>query len=161
MDLAWKPPADWERWPEEWNEDLRALWCDRWQPNWCPVGNQQIRGRPLGFSKQTACELELRVALRRDEGVCQVIVDELGDEVYVLVITCYEEEEPEHELPAPLGERLDCPVRVWLDRPLGDRAVINVDTDKELDLYTPAYGNGMRQHDHGYRPANRRRSKAS
>jgi hypothetical protein len=36
-------------------------------------------------------------------------------------------------------------------------AVIDVDTGEELPLYTPLYVNNVRQPDHGYRPANRRR----
>jgi hypothetical protein len=54
-------------------------------------------------------------------------------------------------------EYLDCPVRVWLERPLGEWAVIDVDSDEELPLYTPARLNNVPQLDHGYRPANRRR----
>jgi hypothetical protein len=54
-------------------------------------------------------------------------------------------------------EYMDCPVRVWLDRPLGERAVIDVDSDEELPIFTPAYRNNIPQPDHGYRPANRRR----
>ena len=45
---------------------------------------------------------------------------------------------------------------MWLDRPLGDRAVIDVDSDEELPLYTPRYLDGVAQRDYGYRPANRR-----
>lgn len=55
---------------------------------------------------------------------------------------------------------LDCPVRVWLERPLGKRAVIDVDSDGELPLYTPAYLNNVPQADHGYRPVNRRPPRA-
>jgi superfamily II DNA or RNA helicase len=54
-------------------------------------------------------------------------------------------------------EYVDCPVRVWLDRPLGERAVIDVDDDEELPLYVPEYLNNVVQPDHGYHPANRRR----
>lgn len=52
---------------------------------------------------------------------------------------------------------LACPVRVWLKRPLGDRAAIHIDSDQELLLFTPEYLNNVPQPDHGYRPANRRR----
>ncbi len=55
--------------------------------------------------------------------------------------------------PCPVG----CPVRVSLDRPLGERAVIDVDHDEELPLYVPKYLNNVVQPDHGYHPANRRR----
>ena len=52
---------------------------------------------------------------------------------------------------------MDWPVRLWLDRPLGERAVIDFDTDEELPLYKPLYLNNVPQRDHVYRPANRRR----
>jgi hypothetical protein len=103
----------------------------------CPIGNPQILGRALGFWERGECELELRVVLRRDEGICEVIVDERTDDVYVRVLLCYEEKPDDDESSALLGGRCDCPVRVWLDRPLGDRAVIDVNTNNELDLYNP------------------------
>ena len=102
-------------------------------------------------------ELELRVALDPDEGVCQVIVNERDDEVHVRVMVCYEEVEDEDEPRPRRREYMDCPVRVWLDRPLGERAVIYVDDDEELPLYVPEYLNSVVQPDHGYHPANRRR----
>ena len=90
--------------------------------------------------------------------VCQVIVDERDDEVYVRVLLCYEDEGDEDEDLRPRRhEYIDCPVRVWLDRPLGKRAVIDVDDDEELPLYVPKYLNSVVQPDHGYHPANRRR----
>jgi hypothetical protein len=48
-------------------------------------------------------------------------------------------------------------VRVWLKQPLGERAVIDVDSDEELPVYIPQYLDNVRQPDHGYHPANRRR----
>ena len=57
----------------------------------------------------------------------------------------------------PSSYRADCPVRVWLEKPLGERAVIDVDSDQELPLFTPDWFDGVRQPDAGYRPANRRR----
>jgi hypothetical protein len=53
---------------------------------------------------------------------------------------------------------MDCPVRVWLEQPLGERAVIDVDSDEELALFTPRYRNNVPQPDHGYR--HRRRKSA-
>jgi hypothetical protein len=48
-------------------------------------------------------------------------------------------------------------VRVWLERPLGDRAVIDADTDEELPLYIPMYRNNVLTPDHGYHVVRRRR----
>ena len=66
-------------------------------------------------------ELELRVALGGNEdGVCQVVVDEHENEVFVRVLVDVEDDPPGRSRDR---ECLDCPVRVWLERPLGERAV--------------------------------------
>ena len=90
-------------------------------------------------------ELELRVALAGDDhGVCRVILDERDDEVYVRILVCCCDEDDDDDAPRN-REYTDCPVRVWLKRPLGDRAVIDVDSDDELPLYTPPYLNSVIQ----------------
>jgi len=102
----------------------------------CPDGQQQRLCHPLGFRERNVGELELRVLLGPDEdGVCQVIVEERGDEVYVRVLVhCRDEDDvPTHRS----RDYLDCPVRVELDEPLGGRAVIDFDREEELPLYTP------------------------
>ena len=93
-------------------------------------------------------------------GVCRVILDERDDEIYVRVLVCCCDDRDDDDAD---GDRRDreytgWPVRVWLKRPLGERAVIDVDTDEELPLYTPEYLDNGRQLDHGYHPANRRRA---
>ena len=134
----------------EWDADAHAEWCEQWAPS-CPDGNPVRVRRPLGFWERNRRELELRVALGgNDLGVCDVIVDERADEVYVRVLVCYDPDEPKSH------DYSDWPVRVWLGRPLGERAVIDVDSDEELPLYTPAYLDNVPQPDHGYRPAGRR-----
>jgi hypothetical protein len=135
----------------EWDADAHAKWCEKWAPS-CPDGNPVRVRRPLGSRERNRAELELRVALGgNDLGVCDVIVDERADEVYVRVLVCYDPDEPKSH------DYSDWPVRVWLDRPRGERAVIDVDSDEELRLYTPAYLDNVPQRDHGYRPAGRRR----
>ena len=168
-----RPLSRWERWTTEWDgqpiiefdADAHAEWCEKWAPR-CPVGNSQRLRHPLGFRERNIGELELRVALGGDEGVCEVVVDEGDDEVQVRVLLCYPDDDDEcrddDDEKAPRRRRrrreyTDCPVRVWLENPLGERAVIDVDTDEELPLYTPLYMNNVLQPDHGYRPANRRR----
>jgi hypothetical protein len=140
----------------EVDTEARAEWREKWAPP-CPVGNPQLPCHALGFRERNACELELRVPLTRGEGVCEVIVDEGEDEVYVRVVVCYVEDEDEAGRP----EYTNWPVRVWLDGRLGERAVIDVDTDEEIPLYKPEYMNGIPQPDHGYYPANRRRARPS
>jgi hypothetical protein len=137
------------------DEDAYAKWRRKWAPP-CPDGDPQRLRRALGFRERNVGELELRVPLSRGEhGACRVVVDELGDEVYVRVLVCYDEHDDEAY--GPDREYVDCPVRVWLDRPLGERAVIDHDTDEELPIYVPEYVNGVRRPDHGYHPANRRK----
>jgi hypothetical protein len=112
--------------PEPWEtgEEDRSLddcvevaeWRAKWAPP-CPDGNPQELRRPLGFRERNVGELELRVALGGgDYGGCRVIVDERDDEVYVRVLVCGEEERPVHPRDR---DYMDCPVRVWLDEPLG------------------------------------------
>ena len=161
--------TDWDGQPIiEWDTEAHAKWCDKWAPR-CPVGNSQRLRHPIGFRERNVGELELRVALGGDDyGVCEVVVDERDDEVHVRVLLCCPDDEHEcsddhddddDEQPVPhRREYIHWPVRVWLESPLGERAVIDVDTDEELPLYTPLYVNNVRQPDDGYRPANRRRS---
>lgn len=122
----------------------------------CPDGQRQRLCHPLGFWERSVGELELRVLLGPGEdGVCQVIVEERGEEVYVRVLVhCADENDAWARRDRGY---LDCPVRVELDAPLGERAVIDVDLDEELRLYTPESLDNVRQPDHGYRFAERRR----
>jgi hypothetical protein len=123
----------------------------------CPDGSPQRLCHALGFRERSVGELELRVLLGGDDaGVCQVIVDEHEDEVHVRALVCRRAAGDSSQ--SASGEWLDCPVRVWLERPLGRRAVIDADTDEELALYTPRYLNNVLQPGHGYRPAHRRGS---
>jgi hypothetical protein len=141
----------------EWDEEAHAEWVEKWAPR-CPEGYPQRLREAVGFRERSICELELRVPLTNHEhGACQVVVDEQEDEVHVRVLVCYDDGREDDK---PLGSRefVVCPVRVWLEQPLGDRAVIDVDSDEELDLYTPAYLDNVAQPDAGYRPANRRPS---
>jgi hypothetical protein len=153
----------WERWTTdergepivEWDDEGHAQWCRQWAPG-CPDGRALRVRQALGFWERSLCELELRVALGGDEdGVCRVVVDEREDEIFVRVLI---HSGAEHETRSRNREYLDCPVRVWLEHPLGMRAVIDVDSDEELSLYTPAYLNNVPQPDHGYRRVNRRRA---
>jgi hypothetical protein len=145
--------------PTAIEEESDAACREKWAPR-CPDGNPQRLRRAVGFRERNVGELELRVPLAAGEGgACQVIVDERDDEVHVRVLVCYDEHRDE-DAPRP-REYMDCPVRVWLDQPLGERAVIDFDSDEELDPFTPTYLNNVRQPDAGYRPALRRRARPS
>ena len=131
-------------------------WLEKWAPR-CPDGHPQRLRRALGFRERNLGELEIRVALGgNDNGVCQLIVDERNTEVFVRVLVCYDPDDDERAARRS-GQYTDCPVRTWLQNPLGDRAVIDVDSDEELMLFKPLYVNNIPQDDHGYEPANRRR----
>jgi hypothetical protein len=134
-----------------------AEWLAKWAPP-CPDGNPQRLRHALGFWERSLGELEIRVALGgNDHGVCELIVEERQSEVYVRVLVCYDPDGHREDGPPETREYMDCPVRTWLKEPLGDRAVIDVDTDEELKLYKPYYLDNIPQPDHGYWPANRRR----
>jgi hypothetical protein len=124
----------------------------------CPDGKPQRLGQLLGFRERNVGELELRVVLGPGNGgVCQVIVEERDDEVYVRVLLHWQDED--HAPVHCICREIDCPVRVWLDQPLGERAVIDVDRDEALPLYEPRYVNNVPNPDHGYHPAPRRSRK--
>jgi hypothetical protein len=154
----------WEHWEEHdgepiivWDDEAHAAWLERWAPR-CPDGSPQRLAHPLGFRERSVGELELRVALGAvDHGVCAVIVDEQDHDVYVRVLVCHDERDDDR--PSRRREDTDCPVRVWLEKPLGQRAVIDIDSDEELPLFTPSWFDGVGQPDAGYRPANRRRER--
>jgi hypothetical protein len=118
----------------EWDEDAHAVWCSIWAPP-CPDGYQQRLRRAVAFRERNVSELELRVPLSEAEnGACQVIVEELEDKIRVRVLVCFE---PQADVFSPPRHITNCPVRTWLDRPLGNRAVVDVDSEEELPLHTP------------------------
>jgi hypothetical protein len=163
-DEASRALMPWEHWEEHdgesiivFDEEAHAVWREKWAPR-RPDGSPQRLAHPLGFRERNVGELELRVALGApDHGACQVIVDEQDDEVYVRVLVCYDEADDDRR--SRTREYTDCPVRVWLEKPLGQRAVIDVDSDEELPLFTPSWFDDVPQPDAGYRPANRRRAR--
>lgn len=107
----------------------------RTQP--CPDGDPQRLCQILGFRLKGEDLLQLRVVLCDfDNGVCQAVVDEQPDCIRVRVVACIRTDEiPLHQSPAP--SEMDCPVRVWLDEPLGPRPIIDLDTGEELPLFLP------------------------
>lgn len=74
--------------------------------------------------------LQLRVVLRPGESVCDVLVEENGTRVEVLILTCGEIE--------PGNEAMDCPVHVYLSAALGDRRVVDAARDSaKVEPFTP------------------------
>lgn len=136
------------RWVVPANDPPNPYSPAKWAPP-CPDGSPQRLCHPLGFRERSVGELELRVSLGGDDGgVCHVSVDEREDEVYVRVVVCKSEEDK--KAPRRHTGFTDWPVRVWLERPLGERLVIDVDSEEELPLFIPEYLNNVPQADHGY-----------
>jgi len=136
-----RPLGRWERWGVdwrgqpiiEWDDEAHAAWCEKWAPP-CPDGNPQRLRRAVGFRERDLHELELRVPFAREEnGACQVIVEESDDIILVRVLVCLDE--GADALP-PAREFMTCPVRTWLDRPLGNRKVVDVDSNEALPLFS-------------------------
>jgi hypothetical protein len=73
------------------------------------------------------------------------------DEVYVRVLVCCCADD-DNDRTCQEREYTDCPVRVWLKQPLGERTVIDVDSDDELPLYVPRHLDSVHQPGHGYHP---------
>jgi hypothetical protein len=131
-------------------------WQEKWAPP-CPDGNPQRLLEILGFRLKGEDYLQFRVVLRRPcyEGLCQLIVDEHPDRIYVRAIACLpdlDEEDEEVDANAdtqasadkpdppdswwePIVGELDCGYTWWLDAPLGERVIIDVDTGRELPLF--------------------------
>jgi hypothetical protein len=156
----------WERWTTDWDGqpviEFDSEAHEHWLEKWAPECRRGVR-RPLGFRERSIGELELRVALGGDDrGVCRVILDERDNEIYVRVLVCWCDDDDDDDEDGTWRNReyTDCPVRVWLKQPLGERAVIDVDSDEELPLHIPEYLDNVRQPDHGYHPANRRRARS-
>jgi hypothetical protein len=129
-----------------------------WLAKWAPPCHRRVR-RALGFRERSIGELELRVPLGGDDrGACRVILGERDDEVHVRVLVCWCDDDNDDEDGTWRNrEYMDCPVRVWLKQRLGERAVIDVDSDEALPLYISDYLDNVRQLDHGYHPVSRRR----
>ena len=156
----------WERWTTDWtgrpiigfDSEAHELWLEKW----APTCRRRVR-RALGFRERSISELELRVPLGGDDrGVCRVILDERDDEIHIRVLVCCCDDGDDDDADGGTRrcrEYTDCPVRVWLKQPLRERAVIDVDSDEELPLYIPEYLDNVRQPDHGYHQANRRRAR--
>jgi hypothetical protein len=102
----------------------------------CPAGNAQRAVRCLSYREREPLRLQVRVAIRPSiEGVCDAFAEEDEDErtVRVRVFLCH----PKGEAEGPDREYLDCPVHVYLDKPLGGRKVIDALTGKPLSVFVP------------------------
>lgn len=128
----WNDEFD-DDWHPEWCDSEHAAWMDKWAPK-CPIRNPQRVGHLLGYREREPGRLQLRVSMRPGtDGVCEAIVEETEDAVHVRVMLCFEDRDESWED----REYWDCPVHVYLEKPLGDRPVINVDGEEALPLFVP------------------------
>jgi hypothetical protein len=119
-------------------------WYTKWAPR-CPNGNPQRMCEIVGFRLKGADYLQLRVILcDEDHGVCQLVVEEHEDVVFVHALACFE---PAPEPPPRKGRKkqqqrheTNCPCNHWLDFPLGARVIVNYETDRPLPLCIPHWG---------------------
>jgi hypothetical protein len=74
-----------------------------------------------------------------DRGVCHATVDEHPDRVCVRAVACVELDDEIGRPIRPDRRETDCPLRVWLDAPLGARVVIDLDTGGELPYFIPRW----------------------
>lgn len=129
-----REPVPWASTHEEWKE--------KWAPP-CPDGNCQRLLKILGFRLKGADYLQLRVVLRRgDNGVCQLIVDEHPDRIYVRALSCVKEEAEDEDWYWLPTHEVDCPCTWWLDAPLGERIIIDEDSGRQLPALHPPLGDG-------------------
>jgi hypothetical protein len=129
--------AEWihEGWPVDGTAEERADWLEKWAPR-CPIGNPQRVRRCMGYRERDPGRLQLRVALGGNEGVCEVVVDETDEIVTVRVFLCYDEDEEDNDRGRD-REYINCPVHVYLDKPLDGRTVVDFQSNEELPLYVP------------------------
>jgi hypothetical protein len=93
--------------------------------------NHRSFPRPcLGYLEREPGRLQLRVELTGDEGVCEVEVEEDDETVAVFATVCG----------TPGKNGLDVPVHVYLDKPLGDRRVVDLVSGRRLELRAPFTG---------------------
>ena len=84
-----------------------------------------------GHMEREPGRLQLRVALDGREGVCSVLFEEDEESVTVLILVCGEEE--------PKTGWTDCPVHIYLDKPLGGRVVLDVVQGRREVPYVNVY----------------------
>lgn len=114
----------------DWTDKERAAWLDQWAPA-CPIGNPQRACTCVGYRERDPGRLQLRVIVHpRTEGACKAIVEENDDEIRVRVLVCYQEVDED--------EYMNCPIHVYLEKPLNARAVIDVDSGEVLPLFVPS-----------------------
>ena len=130
MDIEWLDEN-----PSDALDDERAEWLEKWAPR-CPDGRPSVPRRIIAYREREPGRLQLRVPLGgSDQGVCEVVVEEDEKTVRVRALVCYDDDDDQ----SGSLERVNCPVHVYLDRPLEGRQVVDVETGAALPLFVPSW----------------------
>jgi hypothetical protein len=116
-------------------DDERAVWLEKWAPR-CPDGRPSGPRKIIAYREREPGRLQLRVPLSRGGGVCEVVVEEDEQTVRVRALVHYHDDDEDGP---GSHERVNCPVHVYLDRPLQGRQVVDVETGAALPLFVPSW----------------------
>ena len=115
------------------SEDSIGDQTEEWTPH------EQRWRACVGHMEREPGRLQLRVALRPKEGVCNVLFEEDEESVAVLVLVCGEADRR--------GDPVNCPVHIYLEQPLGERAVLDVVNNRRPVPYRNVYQELQREFD--------------
>ena len=132
MDIEWLDEN-----PSDALDDDGAAWLEKWAPR-CPDGRPSVPRRIIAYREREPGRLQLRVPLGgSDRGVCEVVVEEDEKTVRVRALVCYDDDDDDGQ--SGSRECVNCPVHVYLDRPLEGRQVVDVETGAALPLFVPSW----------------------
>lgn len=114
-------------------DDELAEWLWKWAPR-CPDGRPSVPRQIIAYREREPGRLQLRVPLSGGNGVCEVVVEEDEKTVRVRALVHDDDEDGPGS-----HECVNCPVHVYLDRPLQDRQVVDVETGAALPLFVPSW----------------------
>ena len=127
-------------WSADSADDQHAEWLEKWTPA-CPIGNPQRLCTLVGYREREPGRLQLRALVRPStDGICEAIVEEDEHTVRVRVLVCYQERDQDEDI----ASFWNCPVHVYLEKPLNGRKVIDVDSEQALPLFVPSWGRDPR-----------------
>jgi hypothetical protein len=102
----------------------------------CTAGHPQRPTPAIAHRDKLGGLIQLRALMHPADGICSVVIQESYDLVLVRVILCRSHDDWDDD---DDSELFNCPVRIWLDEPLDDRWVIDVETGQRLPPYEPRW----------------------
>jgi hypothetical protein len=125
-------------------DDAQDAIDDRWLP-YCPAHHPVEPKELLGYTILSPRLLRVEVSMRGFEDVCDVVVDEGPDLIRVRATACANF----HNHPVFRRSALGDPSVITLNEALGDRVVIDYETEEPVPVYVPPYLHGRRTADPG------------